>query len=59
DATGRLVRDFHYTLPPAPCAKQISWDGTDHTNQKLPSGVYFVSLQNGDRKIVEKAVLLK
>jgi hypothetical protein len=38
---------------------QICWDGTDHTNQKLPSGVYFISMQNGEIKIVEKAVLLK
>jgi len=59
DAAGRLVKDFSYTIPNAPCAMQISWDGTDQTNRKLPSGVYFISMQDSNSKIVEKAVLLK
>lgn len=59
DAAGRLVKSLYDAIPHTPCAMQISWDGTDHTNQQLPSGVYFISLQNDDTKIVEKTILLK
>jgi flagellar hook assembly protein FlgD len=37
----------------------IFWDGKDDSGRRLPSGVYFVRLEAGDFKQVEKAVLLR
>jgi flagellar hook assembly protein FlgD len=37
----------------------ISWDGTDDSGRKLPSGVYFVRLESDDFKKTEKAILLR
>jgi hypothetical protein len=59
DASGRLVKDFflpttHYVLPTA-----VSWDGTDGSSRKLPSGVYFVQLEMDDRLITKKIVKLE
>jgi hypothetical protein len=59
DATGRLVRNLSDAMPHAPGAMQISWDGTDQTNRKLPSGVYFVTLQTGEHSESRKVLLVR
>jgi enterochelin esterase-like enzyme len=59
DASGRLVRDLYCALPHAPCAMQISWDGTDQADRQLPSGVYFVKLKSDDYEETEKVLLVR
>ncbi len=54
DATGRMVKDFAQ-LP----NNYVVWDGTDDTGRRLPAGVYFVRLDAGDFRQVEKAILLR
>jgi hypothetical protein len=59
DAAGRLVRNLYDAMPNAPCTMQFVWDGADQQNRRLSSGVYFITLQSSDTKLVEKAILLK
>ena len=59
DATGRLVRDFSYAIPHAPCPMQISWEGDDNAGRKLPSGVYFVTLRAGEYSETKKVLLVR
>jgi hypothetical protein len=59
DASGRLVKDWYYAMPHAPCAMQISWDGTDQANRQLPCGVYFVELVTSNHKITSKIIKLE
>ena len=57
DATGRLVKSFdHLTNQPF---NQVTWSGNDDVGRKVPAGVYFVRLNAGDLKIVDKAILLR
>ncbi|MEO0189901.1 MAG: T9SS type A sorting domain-containing protein, partial [candidate division WOR-3 bacterium] len=57
DVSGRVVKQFnHLTIQPF---NQLVWDGRDDLGRKLPAGVYFVRLEAGDYKQVEKAVLLR
>ncbi|MEO0228347.1 MAG: C25 family cysteine peptidase, partial [candidate division WOR-3 bacterium] len=58
DAAGRLVKDFS-RLTVNGERSAVIWDGTDDSGRKLPCGVYFVRLEAGDFKKVEKAVLLR
>jgi enterochelin esterase-like enzyme len=59
DVVGRLVRDLYCAMPHAPCAMQISWDGTDQANRQLGSGVYFVKFVSGDYEETEKVLLVR
>jgi hypothetical protein len=59
DVSGRLVRNFCSAMPHAPCAMQISWDGTDQSNRKLGSGVYFVTLCSGEYSETKKVLLAR
>jgi len=59
DAAGRLVKDFFlpttYNLLPT----AVSWDGTDSSARKLPSGVYFIRLEAPDYTETKQTILLK
>jgi hypothetical protein len=59
DATGRLVK--YFILPTTYCLLPtvVSWDGTDSSNGKLGSGVYFVQLRVGDWMQTKKLVFLR
>ncbi|UCD19393.1 MAG: Omp28-related outer membrane protein [candidate division WOR-3 bacterium] len=59
DATGRLVKSFDLESSSMDRASSVIWDGTDQLDRKLPGGVYFITLQNFDSKIVKKAILVK
>jgi hypothetical protein len=37
----------------------IVWDGTDHDNNTLPSGIYFYRLQAGDFTSTNRMILMK
>lgn len=59
DAAGRLVR----SVDPGSCIldreSSISWDGTDRSGRRLPSGVYFLRLTAGEFSAVTKVVLTR
>uniref|UniRef100_A0A7V0Z4G5 M28 family peptidase n=1 Tax=candidate division WOR-3 bacterium TaxID=2052148 RepID=A0A7V0Z4G5_UNCW3 len=57
DVSGRLLRQWDYET--IRLSDQIVWDGTDDLCRKIPSGVYFVRLEDGDFKKTEKVILLR
>uniref|UniRef100_A0A7V0Z5V8 T9SS type A sorting domain-containing protein n=1 Tax=candidate division WOR-3 bacterium TaxID=2052148 RepID=A0A7V0Z5V8_UNCW3 len=58
DVTGRMVRDFSRSTVKGE-RSTIVWDGTDEAGRKLPSGIYFVRLEEGEFKKTEMVILLK
>ncbi|MEO0165926.1 MAG: T9SS type A sorting domain-containing protein, partial [candidate division WOR-3 bacterium] len=57
DVSGRVVRQFnHLTIQPF---NQVVWDGCDNLGRMLSPGIYFVRLEFGDYRQIEKAVLLR
>lgn len=43
----------------SPSAYTVSWNGRDHQGVEMPSGVYLIRLQAGDKQIVKKAMLVR
>ncbi len=62
DASGRLVKLLNH-LSANQCGgdyqSAIIWSGDDDLGRRLPAGVYFVRLETGDFKQIEKVVLLR
>jgi uncharacterized delta-60 repeat protein len=56
--SGCCVKSFG-PLPSAPGPVFMRWDGTDAYGREVPSGIYFVHLENGEHSFVEKAILLR
>ncbi len=57
DVSGRLVKSFnHLTIQPF---NQIVWSGDDESGRPLPNGIYFIRLESGKIRTLEKAVLLR
>ena len=59
DISGQLVKSFDLTAGLLPLTYVVSWDGTDESGLKLPTGVYFVHLVSPDIAITDKAILLR
>ncbi len=59
DITGRLVKDFYSPSSAIGHQSSVQWDGTDHANQKLPSGVYFLKFEAGNYTETTKLLLIK
>jgi hypothetical protein len=59
DVSGRLVKSFDLESCIMNHESAIFWFGDDDFGRRLPSGVYFVRLEAGDFKQVEKAILLR
>jgi flagellar hook assembly protein FlgD len=57
DASGRLVKSF--ALSPMPSVLSLVWTGDDDSGRMVPAGVYFIRLETGDHKQVQKVILLK
>ncbi len=57
DVTGRMIRKWDYETIRQ--SNRIIWDGTDDSGRKLPSGIYFVKLEEGEFKKTEMVILLK
>ncbi len=57
DASGKFVKGFSlptvYSLTPA----VVSWDGTDASGKKLPSGIYFIQANSSGTKLTRKVIL--
>lgn len=37
----------------------VNWDGTDQSNTKVPSGIYFIDLEMGNQNLSRKMVLIR
>lgn len=59
DATGRLVKIFDQAVSIENIESEVLWDGTDLTNRRLPSGVYFLKLTAEDYTATEKLLLIR
>lgn len=59
DATGQLVKEFTHLTSYQSSINQVAWDGRDDSGNTVPAGVYFVYLNVGDSKRIEKVVLLR
>jgi len=59
DVSGRIVKSFNLESCIMYHESVISWDGTDDSGRKLPSGVYFVRLESDNFKKTEKVILLR
>jgi hypothetical protein len=59
DATGRLVKSYYIHQSPIPNPSSLFWDGADLYGKTLPSGVYFVALDCGAMRLVERLTLVR
>lgn len=58
DASGRMVRCVFEGRLPAGLSR-FEWDGKDFRGQKVPSGVYFLKFEGGEKSLTRKVVLLR
>ena len=58
DAVGRLVRHVSRGAALAAGRYAATWDGCDAAGREMPSGVYFLRLQAGPRRVDSKPVTL-
>ncbi len=60
DGVGRLVRTLLYDSFLNPGTYEFIWDGKDNRNRKVPSAVYFCTLEaKAERVLVKKMIFLK
>jgi hypothetical protein len=59
DVTGRLVKNFNLKSEISNLQSIVSWNGTDDSNRKLSSGVYFVKFTAEDHSATEKLLLIR
>lgn len=59
DVSGRLVKSFNLESNIQNQGSTISWHGDDDAGRKLPSGVYFITLQAGDYRTAEKVLIIR
>lgn len=59
DAIGRLVKFLYPVSSIENQESAVSWDGTDSSGRKLPSGVYFVRLEAGDHQETKQLLLIR
>ncbi|OGC43801.1 hypothetical protein A2Y85_01125 [candidate division WOR-3 bacterium RBG_13_43_14] len=57
DATGRIAKNLLLPTAYSLLSGVVTWNGTDNSNQKLPSGVYFVELKDNNTTLTEKILL--
>ena len=59
NALGEQVRSLEKETQQQTGIHQTYWDGKDDTGRSVTSGVYFLALNSGDRKQVQKLILMK
>jgi len=59
DATGRVVKSFNLESCIVNQVSAMVWDGTDDVGLRVPSGVYFVRLDSGEKKHTEKVIKIE
>ena len=57
DIAGRLVKQWNHAA--IQLSNHVVWAGRDDQNRILPAGMYFVVLETGTQRIVEKALLVR
>jgi flagellar hook assembly protein FlgD len=58
NVSGRLIRTLVSGSAPAG-PSTVTWDGRDSAGGRVSSGVYFYRLDNGQRSLTRKGVLLR
>ena len=61
DVSGRLVCSFPITDLCYQNNSMVSvcWDGKDDSGHKVSSGIYFVRLESGNIRLIEKVILIE
>ncbi|MGB3480022.1 MAG: C25 family cysteine peptidase [bacterium] len=59
DVSGRLTKNLKLSTAHSPLPTLVSWDGTDENGRRVANGIYFISCEINNRKMVKKAVLIK
>ncbi|MDI6841009.1 MAG: YCF48-related protein [bacterium] len=59
DLTGRLVKSFPLLDSRYSILNSVTWDGTDESGNRLPSGIYFCKLRIGDNSLTKQLLLLR
>jgi len=59
DVAGRLVRQFDQLTNHQSLINHITWNAKDNSGRRVPSGIYFVHLESGDYRLVEKMILIE
>jgi hypothetical protein len=62
DISGRIVKSFALSTATnhgGLYTQRVGWTCDDDAGRKVDAGVYFIRLTAGDRKVVEKAILVK
>jgi hypothetical protein len=57
DIGGRLVKEILDDTQPAGL-HQVTWDGTDITNTRVASGIYFYTVESDNQALSKKMILL-
>jgi len=58
DLLGRVVRRFDGTVA-TPGIRTVAWDGRDMMGNRLPSGIYFVTLDVAGRSVSKRVLLVR
>ena len=59
DVSGRLVKNLELPTPYSLLPTLVTWDGTDENGRSVASGIYFVSCETDNHKMVKKAIIIK
>jgi hypothetical protein len=58
DISGQKVKEYARTTPDA-LRVTLYWDGKDMRGRSLPSGIYFVKIEDNEQNLMEKIVLTR
>jgi len=59
DVSGRLIKNLKLPTPYSLLPTLVSWDGTDENGCRVANGIYFISCEINNKKMVKKAILIK
>ncbi|UCG92636.1 MAG: T9SS type A sorting domain-containing protein [candidate division WOR-3 bacterium] len=59
DINGRMIKEFNQLTNHQSPINHTTWDGTDSSNRKLPSGVYFLKFEIEGYTETEKLLLIR
>ncbi len=59
DVAGRLVKDFSSDAERGTLKSPIYWQGDDNIGRRVPSGVYFVKIEQNTQTLIQKVVKIR
>jgi flagellar hook assembly protein FlgD len=59
DVSGRVIKNLELPTPYSLLPTLVTWDGTDEKGRSVASGIYFVSCETDNHKMVKKAILIR